>query len=321
MARFEDYVLGDRLGAGGVGVVFLARRQDSVKPLVMKFLQREPRDARAVQRFRDEAIAGSLVDHPNVASVIDHGYRDDGEPFLVMERAPGESLGRLIARRKSMPVSDALAITRQILAGLGAIHDSGIVHADIKSDNVIVDADRAIKLIDFGLARVQFQRDESTAIGSEDWLSGTPEYMAPEIIRGHGACFASDLYAVGIILYEMLTGTTPFAGGTPSEIVARHLSDDVVPPSLRREAGDIPALLDHIVMRVLAKDPTLRYASTAQMAATLGFVRPRPAPPSRATGIDDHSGDSAPTLAGWSRRRLARGTPALAGPQRARRLR
>lgn len=319
MARIDDYELGDRLGAGGVGVVYQARRRGSGSPVVVKFLQRERRDDRSVRRFHDEAVAGSLVTHPNVASVIDDGSTEEGEPFLVMEHARGESLGRLIAR--TVTVAQAIAIARQILAGLSAIHACGIVHADIKSDNVIVDTTDGVytvKLIDFGLARVQFNCDEAAAIRGDEWLSGTPEYMAPEIIQGHGACFASDLYAVGVILYEMLTGATPFAGGTPSDIVRKHVSDDVVPPSLRRESGDVSTLLECIVMRALAKDPACRYRSAAEMSAALALVRPRKTA-SRAVSMYDHADERAPTIAGWSRRRHARGTPDHVGDARARR--
>ncbi len=277
MARCGDYIVGDRLGAGGVGVVYQAHRAGSERPLVLKFLQTERRDARSIRRFRDEAMAGRLVRHPNVASVIDDGCTEDGEHYLVMERAEGESLGKLIARSRLFPLRDAVAIAREILAGIAAIHANGIIHADIKSDNVIVEPEpsRMVKLIDFGLARVQFMDDQVTTPHADEWLSGTPEYMAPEIIRGLGACFASDLYAVGIILYEMLTGTTPFAGGTPSEIVKRHLTDDVVPPSLRREYDDVPPALDQIIMRALNKDPRQRFANASAMASELASVRIR----------------------------------------------
>ncbi len=285
-------------------MVYQARRTDSERPLVVKFLPKERRDARAIRRFRDEALAGRLVHHPNVAAVIDDGCTEEGERYLVMERAHGESLGHLIARSRVLSVSDAVSIAGEILAGITAIHASGIVHADIKSDNVIVEtgARRSIKLIDFGLARVQFFRDEKTVAPEERWLSGTPEYMAPEIVSGHGACFESDLYAVGIILYEMLTGSTPFAGGKPSEIVQRHVADEVVPPSLRREAGDLPAELDHIVLRALSKEPRARYASATAMSDALAKVRPRFAASSqRIRRFVDRSSDTAPTLAGWLR--------------------
>lgn len=291
-------------------MVYQAQRVGSDRPLVLKFLQSERRDARSLQRFRDEAVAGRLVRHPNVAAVIDEGCTEDGDHYLVMERAKGESLGMLIARNRVLSIREAVGIAREILAGLAAIHGSGIVHADIKSDNVIVEPEphRMVKLIDFGLARVQFLADQTTTPHTEEWLSGTPEYMAPEIIRGFGACFASDLYAVGIILYEMLTGATPFAGGTPSEIVKRHVSDDVVPPSLRREAGDLPSDLERVVMRALAKEPHDRFPSAVAMSAALASVRAPSVLASRPR-IADRSTDATPTLTWSSRRRFPKGTP------------
>jgi serine/threonine-protein kinase len=207
-----------------------------------------------------------------------------------------------------------------------AIHATGIVHADIKSDNVLVDmidGQPRIKLIDFGLARVQFAKpDVRPHTEREEWLSGTPEYMAPEIIRGEGACFASDLYSVGVILYEMLTGATPFGGGKATEVVQRHLSEDVVPPSLRRDADDIGSDLEYVVMRALAKDPLHRYASAEDFAAALACVRVSVhARSTRELRAMDHTGDDSPTLSGWNRRRLAKGTPAHGGTGRVRRPR
>lgn len=306
------YALGARLGAGGLGVVYAATAEDGAH-VAVKFLQRERQDARALRRFRDEAVAGRLVDHPNVAAIVDDGHDDSAGPFLVMQRARGEALGALIARSGVLPPRDAIEIAREILAGLAAIHDAGIVHADIKSDNVLVrriDGRYRVTLIDFGLAHPQFTNDAGPR-GElvDEWLSGTPEYMAPEIVRGFGAGFASDLYAVGVILYEMLTGNTPFAGGTPTEIVQRQVSDAVVPPSLRTEQP-IGSALEYTILRALSKDPAHRYDSATAFDRALSHIAPRLAPTCRREVLRDRTDEDAPTLVGTPRRRLARGTPA-----------
>lgn len=309
MRRAQKYIIGQRLGSGGVGVVYQATRVGSDRPLVIKFLHEDHADARARRRFRDEAVAGRLVHHPNVVSIIDEGDTEDGEHFIVMERACGESLGSIIRRERVLAVREAMSIAREILAGVSAMHELGIVHADIKCENVIVEPEphRMVKLIDFGLARVQFLPDDARPNAAEEWLSGTPDYMAPEIIRGHGACFASDLYAVGVILYEMLTGAAPFAGGTPTEIVQRHLSDEVIPPSLRREGTDVPADLDRLVVRSLAKDPHDRFPSATAMSEALAAVR-APTDSHGRPRVIERSHDATPTVKWTRRRRFPRGT-------------
>lgn len=274
------YILGQRLGVGGMGVVYEAMCLKLGAHVAVKFLHPDrSNDERARRRFDDERIAGRVVAHPNVVAMLDTGTTDDGAPFLVMERVLGEPLGVRIAREGRMSPVRAVAIARQILAALATIHDAGVVHADVKSDNVLVaargDGTDVCKLIDFGLARVQFATKSSNADGQDSrdqWLSGTPEYMAPEVIRGAGSSFSADLYAVGIILYEMLTGSTPFAGGTAAEIVHRHLDDEAVPPSLRCPELELPSTLDDLVLRALQKAESERIHSARAFDAALASV-------------------------------------------------
>ncbi len=319
----SSYELVDVIGAGGMGVVFDAEsdgRHVAVKLLTTQRLA----DERALRRFRDEALVGCIVRHPNLAATLEHGDTDNGVPFLVMERVCGETLGTRIQRDGIPSLSRAVTLVQQILAGLGALHAAGIVHGDVKSDNVLVerldDGRDHARLIDFGLAHVQFAVNEEVRRPGpdEELVSGTPEYMAPEVIRGQGSSMASDLYAVGVILYELITGSTPFAGGTPCEITRRHLEDDVVPPSLRCE-GDLPAMLERIVLRALAKAPSERFASATAFAAALGVTMPllRAAQPARNT---QRISRDTPTL-DWNReveQRIALGTPRYARSRRAR---
>lgn len=256
-----SYVVGECLGVGGMGTVFAAYSSVLETTVAVKFLHRKfTHDARARTSFEAEAIAGRVVVHPGVVAVLDHGETGDGQPFIVLERAAGEPLGQRVAREGALAPARAIALTRKILDALAAIHDAGIVHGDVKSDNVLVGVRGECKLIDFGLAQVQFsrQRGDRSAVPA-DYLSGTPDYMAPEVIRGHGASFAGDLYAVGVILYELLVGRTPFGSGTVPEILRRHLDDEVVPPSLRCEDYELPSSVDYVILRALRKSAYERY--------------------------------------------------------------
>ena len=309
-----SYELLDVIGVGGMGVVFDAEcdgRHVAVKLLSEQRLS----DERALRRFHDEALVGRIINHPNVTATLEEGSTVDGVPFLVMERVCGETLGVRIQREGCPTLPRAVTLIQQILAGLGAMHAVGIVHGDVKSDNVLVErlddgSDRA-RLIDFGLAHVQFSpTDDIRRPGpDEELVSGTPEYMAPEVIQGKGSSMSSDLYAVGVILYELLTGSTPFGGGSPAEIVRRHLDDEVVPPSLRAEV-EMPSMLDRIVLRAIAKDPAKRFPDADSFAAALAVVMPL-LQDTRGGRTTQRMSRDTPTL-NWSReieRRVARGTP------------
>jgi serine/threonine-protein kinase len=211
-----------------MGVVFESMRAG--RPVAIKIPYRETlADAYSASRFRDEGVAGSVVTHPNVARVVDAG-ESAGVPYLVMERVIGE---RLCTQRRELSLHEIATLARQILDGLDALHAAGIVHGDVKSDNVLLARDAAgnsiAKLIDFGLAHEL----DAIAVTEDGLVPGTPEYMAPEVIRGEGSTPASDLYAVGVILYELLVGETPFCTGDASAIAYRQLVERIVPPSLR----------------------------------------------------------------------------------------
>jgi hypothetical protein len=270
-------------------------------------------DPNIVDRFRTEALAGSRLSHPNVASVIDFGVTAEGTPFLVMEHVAGERLGRIIERDGVLSPRRACELVAQILSALEAAHAAGIIHADVKGDNVLVEVRRdgheVVTLIDFGIARLTDRRthaDEETG----RLLSGTPEYLAPEVIEGGAPTAASDLYSAGIVLYEMLVGETPFHGGSAPEIFRRHLVENPIEPSLRCPDADISPALDRVVMRAIAKDPAKRFAGAGDFAAALIAAMP----------AIDHRVD-APRMSGFSteaptqtwqvgttRRRLAQGT-------------
>jgi len=260
------YTLGDSLGVGGMGVVYAAT-QHSGRQVAIKLLHPDRcADPDAARRFHDEALATRRVRHHNIVRVLDHSDAADPEPFLVMERIEGISLGTILRREGTLSLARATSLACQVLAGLGAAHAAGVVHADVKSDNVLVVAEggtETVKLIDFGVATI------GTAAPFRREMSGTPDYMAPEVICGVPAGPAADLYAVGVLLYAMLTGETPFGGGPAASILERHLHDDAVPPSLRSPALDIPVRLERLILRALEKDPRARPASAAQFASEL----------------------------------------------------
>ena len=266
------YRLGDCIGAGGMGAVYRAEQPALARTVAIKFLHRElAGDPAVAERFRIEAIDTARLRHPNTVAVLDYGEHDDGTPFLVMEFVDGWTLGQLIRVEGPPSLRRTAHLVGQILAALGSAHRAGIVHADVKSDNVLVEArpdeGERVKLVDFGLARVG--RPAEPGASPAGLISGTPDYMAPEVIAGAPPTPAADLYAVGVILYELLTGATPFGGGTPADVLVRHLEDPVVPPSLRCPDRPIPAELEDVVVRALAKSPHERFPDAAALAAAI----------------------------------------------------
>ena len=302
------YVLGRRLGAGGMGAVYETQANGRVAAIKIPYCE-TLESYHAARRFRDEGIAGRIVEHRNVVRVYEHG-ESEGIPYVVMEQVEGERLCAKLAREGGMSLRRGAMIVRELLHGLAALHAAGVVHADVKSDNVLVetiDGRDHVKLIDFGLAHADLEA-RPVAIRSRDTVSGTPDYMAPEVIRGHGSTVASDIYAAGVILYELVTGTTPFSGGSSQDIVNRHLREPVVPPSLRRT--DLPPILDRIILRALEKDPTKRFGSAAAFASALAVAIPSlcetdTAIPMFSTNANTLDWNARDTL----RDDLARGTP------------
>jgi hypothetical protein len=288
----DGYVLGALLGIGGMGVVYAAIQRSLGRTVAIKLPRPELASDPAVRRrFRTEALAGCRVNHRNVVHVLDFGD-GGGVPYLVMEHVTGPRLGDLVLERGSLPVAFAIELVGQILAGLHDAHGSGVIHSDVKCDNIIVqtsrDGDVVPRLIDFGIAWFVDGPPASCTDG-ERIVAGTPEYLAPELIRGEAPTFASDVYAAGALLYELVAGATPFAGGTRGQILRRQLEDEPVPLSRRCPHRGISAELDEAVGRALAKRRGERFADAAAFAAALarvprdGASAPRVSPP-RAAG-------------------------------------
>ncbi len=278
------YTLGDCIGAGGMGRVYRAEQPDLSRTVAIKIMHRTlAEDARLARHFRTEAIAAARFSHPNSVAVIDYGETEDGAPFLVMEYVHGQMLSQIVRDQGPLDIARALGFAIQILDALADAHTLGIVHADVKADNVLVETTRdrgeQTKLVDFGLARIARDRGHETDdFDSGEFIAGTPEYMAPEVIRGAPPSPASDVYAVGAMLYEMLTGSTPFAGGSYVEIMRRQVEDIVVPPSLRCAEPCVPRHVESAILRALSKDPGHRFTTAAEFINALTVIPPPTAP-------------------------------------------
>src|SRR6184192_3021249 len=259
------YKIVRKLGAGGMADVYLAEDQELGRRVAIKILNdKYATDDQFIERFRREAKNAAGLSHPNIVSIYDRGEAK-GTYYIAMEYLEGRSLKELIVKRGPAPIGIAVDYARQILAALRFAHRNGVVHRDIKPHNVLVDAEGRVKVTDFGIARAG--ASQMTETGS---IIGTAQYLSPDQARGAQVDQTSDLYSLGIVLYELLTGTVPFTGDTPVEIAMKHLSAVPEPPSAKRP--EVPHALDQVVLRALAKDPAQRYQSAEEMDADLGRV-------------------------------------------------
>jgi serine/threonine-protein kinase len=260
------YKIVKKIGAGGMADVYLAEDQSLGRQVAIKILNdRHAGDEQFVERFRREAQNAAGLNHPNIVQIYDRGEAE-GTYYIAMEFLDGRSLKELIVARGPSPIPVAIGYARQVLAALRFSHRNGIVHRDIKPHNVIVDAEGRIKVTDFGIARAG-AASQMTEAGS---IIGTAQYLSPEQARGAPVDQTSDLYSVGVLLYELLTGSVPFTGDTPVEIAMKHLSQVPEPPSVKRP--EVPEDLDAVVLRALAKDPADRYPSAEEMDADLARI-------------------------------------------------
>jgi Protein kinase domain len=290
----QRYELGARLGAGGMAEVFAGYDRSLDRPVAIKLLKTDLPDPRARERFEHEARTAAGFVHPNAVTVYDVG--DDGQrPYLVMELVEGRDLAELLAVRGALTPGQATRIADQMLAALGAAHQRGLVHRDVKPGNVLVTRDGTAKLADFGIAKAA--ADATAGLTLTGQVMGTPRYLAPEQAAGEGATPRSDLYSAGVVLYEMLAGEPPFTGETPVAIALAHQQAPVPPLTGRRP--DLPPALVATVERALEKDPARRFPDAAAMQAALrggdataDATVPAPAPTPTAVMVPD--GGAAP---------------------------
>src|ERR1700759_3719102 len=260
------YKVLSRLGAGGMAGVFLAEDQQLGRKVALKLLHRRfAADPDFVERFRREAQAAAGLQHPNVVSVYDRGTYDDTY-YIAMEYLPGRSLKQLIREEAPLDPLRAIDITIQILKAARFAHAHGIIHRDLKPHNVIVDDSGHAKVTDFGIARAG--ASDMTETGS---IMGTAQYLSPEQAQGHQVGAQSDLYSVGVVLYEMLTGRVPFDAESAVTIALKHVSEAPTPPS--RFNPRIPAELEQVILWTLNKNPKDRPSDADQLITVLEQVK------------------------------------------------
>ncbi|MEZ4384914.1 MAG: protein kinase [Nannocystaceae bacterium] len=269
------YRLVKRIGEGGMAAVYLAERVDDGIRVAIKVLRPELTiDPEVVRRFLQEARAASMIRHKNIVGILDFGFTDDGVAFLAMEHLEGDDLATVLEREGPMPWDRLAPLLLDACAALGAAHAQGIVHRDVKPENCFLlrgpDGQPQVKVLDFGIAKDiggSLPDRVQTATGM---LCGSPEYIAPEVIMGKVAEAGSDIYALGITMYELLTGAHPFAGAEMGEMLARHVQGK--PPSFASRGVEAAPGVEALVMRCLAKHPDERPLSMEALAADIRAV-------------------------------------------------
>ncbi len=267
------YRLLSLIGTGGMATVYRAHDLLLDRHVAVKFL-REPyaSDPAFRRRFLEEARAAARLEHPNIVGIHDVGEDEQGRPYIVMELVEGEDLKTLIRRAAPLPVAQALELTRQICAGVGAAHRAGLIHCDLKPQNILVTPDGQVKVADFGIARA-FQRGREVADETvrETVVWGSPHYISPEQAAGRPPTPASDVYSIGVMMYEMLTGVPPFHDADPTALLAKHLREE--PPPLSAFNPRVPPTLEWLIRKVLAKEPAQRYRNADQLGIVIDEYR------------------------------------------------
>jgi serine/threonine-protein kinase len=265
------YRIERRLGRGGMALVHLAHDAELHRQVAIKVLA-EPlaADDDFRRRFLREAKVAAGLSHPNVVAVYDAG-EDGGRPYIVMELVRGETLAAVLARRRRLPAGEVVDLGSQAAAGLEHAHEHGLVHRDVKPQNLLLRDDGTLKIADFGIARPASSTERLTEAGT---VLGTAAYLAPEQATGAPVSAAADVYALGVVLYEALTGRTPYPATSLGELLAAQQAG--VPAPVRELAPETPEPLEDIVMRCLARNPAYRPASAAEVARLLGTASPEP---------------------------------------------
>jgi tRNA A-37 threonylcarbamoyl transferase component Bud32 len=253
------YRLEAKLGSGGMSTVYLARDETLDRPVAVKVMHREMSEqADQLERFRQEARAVAKLSHHNVVSVIDAG-EDGGFPYIVFEYVKGETLKQRISRIGALDSQEAIAYAVEVARGLAVAHSRRMVHRDIKPQNILIDEEGCAKLTDFGISR-QLEQDGMTATGR---VLGTTDYVAPEQAMGHPVDQRSDIYSLGVVLYEMLIGQVPFHADSQVGVAMKHVNEEL--PDVQRRRPDLSAAVALVVERATAKNPAERYQEIGEM--------------------------------------------------------
>ncbi len=260
----DRYELEELVGSGGMSSVYRAHDRLLDRTVALKVLhEHHLQDPEHVERFRREARSAAVLSHPNIVTVIDRGDHD-GRQFIVFEFVGGENLKRLIEQNRPLPVATALELATQIARGLSFAHRNGLVHRDVKPQNVLLNGDGQAKVTDFGIARSLDMQRGMTQTGT---VLGTSDYIAPEQAQGQRVDEQSDIYSLGVVLYELLTGEVPFPGENFVAVAMQHINEP--PPSVRAKRADVPPRVDAAVQRAMAKDPRDRFPTMADFGREL----------------------------------------------------
>lgn len=263
------YVLKDLIGQGGMADVYLAEDTILHRDVAIKILRSSlTGDPVYVTRFHREAKAAATLTHTNIVSIYDVGDEDDNY-YIVMEYVPGQTLKELIHKRGALHYKEAVTIMRQILSATEKAHSMGIIHRDLKPQNVLITDSNVAKITDFGIASIQ----SLSQVTQSDTIMGSLHYLAPEIARGEKATVQSDIYALGIVFYELLRGEVPFDGESPVNIALKHMRDDI--PSIREFNPTIPQSIENIIIKATAKNTDNRYSSVKEMLDDLNTYEER----------------------------------------------
>jgi serine/threonine-protein kinase len=275
----ERYVVMERVGEGGMGVVYEARHNVLGKRIAVKVLRDQVAErSEAAARFQQEARLASATGHEHIVDITDFGRTPDGRLYLAMEFLEGPSLAELLAREGTLDEGRLVAIVRQVVSALGAAHQKGIIHRDMKPENILL-IDREIggrrefvKLVDFGISKVREAgaEDSDVKLTSTGMVLGTPLYMSPEQARGETDLdHRIDIYAVGVIMYELLTGRVPFPGQNYLGVISKHLTEEPVPPRKARPDRPITVAAERVTLKAMAKDRNARYQTMGELGDDL----------------------------------------------------
>ena len=281
------YQIEGRIGSGGMAEVYRARDLMLERTVAVKLLREDfSQDPAFRERFRQEAKAAANLSHPNIVTIHDFGF-DDQQIFIVMEYIPGTDLKTILESRGKLNVDEALRLIIQACAGVGYAHRAGLIHCDVKPHNMIVTPDQRLKVTDFGIARA-LASIHPQEVNNVVW--GSPQYFSPEQASGHPPSPASDVYGLGVVLYEMLTGRLPFIANTAAELARMHRLVAPIPPSQLNPL--IPLNLEQACLKVLSKEPSARYRTADQFGRVLISLSPSiyVAPSFGASDCDTHRG-------------------------------